>query len=134
MRRTLLPLTCLALSATCRAADPPDTFANLPRKLTVDVLQDQKQIWTSPFRMNGNSAKWWIAMGAATAALVATDSHTITTFENGPTQVRVGNDVSKIAAVYTVIPVVAGFYTIGALTKNPKARETGFLGGEALID
>jgi membrane-associated phospholipid phosphatase len=84
--------------------------------------------------MNRNSAKWWLVMGAATAALIATDKHTINTFENAPTQVRWGNHISNIGAVYTVIPVVAGFYVAGTVVDDPKARETGVLGVEALLD
>ena len=142
MLRALIVLT-LAAPAPSRASDPRDRFfypddtepvKPLAGKLVGNILQDQKEIWTSPFHMHGNSAKWWIVLGAATAALIATDQHTITTFENAPTQVRVGNDISKLGSAYTVIPMVAGFYAIGALVDDAKARETGFLGVEALLD
>jgi membrane-associated phospholipid phosphatase len=143
MRRALIAVTCLALAATLRADDardsvfyPGDTehLKPLAGKLASNILLDQKEIWTSPFRMKGNAAKWWLVIGAATAALVATDQHTIKTFENAPTQVRWGNNISRLGAVYTVIPVVAGFYSAGALIGDAKARETGVLGAEALLD
>jgi len=146
MRPTLIAVLCITLSGMLRASEqddardrvfyPGDTEHVIPlaRKLTGNILMDQKAIWTSPFHMDHNAAKWWLVLGAATAALIATDQHTITTFENAPTQVRVGNDISKIGAVYTVIPVVAGFYTVGAMVNDSKARETGVLGGEALLD
>ena len=104
------------------------------RKLPVDFLHDQEAIWTSPVHMKGNAAKWWIAMGVATAALVASDNHTINTFENAPTQVQWGNRISNIGAIYTVVPIAAGFFTAGVLAKDEKARETGVLGAEAMLD
>ena len=33
-----------------------------------------------------------------------------------------------------VLPVVAGFYAAGVIVDDPKARETGVLGAEALLD
>ena len=126
-----LTLVCLAALAGggLRAATGGD-LGQLPGH----VLLDQKAIWTSPLHMDGNAAKWWIALGAATAALVASDRHTIGTFENGPTQIRAGNDISKIGAAYTVTSIAAGMYALGIVTHNKKARETGLLGGEALLD
>jgi membrane-associated phospholipid phosphatase len=153
MKRLVSAVCCLGLATgVACAGDPPNPDGTedsrdrvfypgdtehvkpLARKLGGNVLLDQKEIWTSPFRMNGNSAKWWIVMGAATAALVATDKHTIGVFENAPTQVNWGNNISKVGAVYTVIPVVAGFYAAGAIVDDAKARETGVLGAEALLD
>jgi len=115
---------------------PGDTERAKPlaRKLVGNVLLDQKDIWTSPFHMHKTDAKWWLGIGAVTAALIATDRHTSTLLENSKGQVAWGNNLSTIGAAYTLIPVVAGFYTFGVLDENPKARETAVLGGEALLD
>ncbi len=115
---------------------PGDTESIKPlaRKLIGNIWLDQKEIWTSPFRMNRSDAKWWIGFGAATAVLVATDRRTSKTFENSSGQVRFGNDLSKIGATYSVVPFVAGFYAYGVLLDNPRAREVGVLGSEALLD
>jgi hypothetical protein len=106
----------------------------LARKLVGNVLLDQKDIWTSPFHMHKSDAKWWLGIGAVTAALIATDRHTSTLLENSKGQVAWGNHLSTIGAAYTLIPIVAGFYTFGVFDENPKARETAVLGGEALLD
>ncbi len=115
---------------------PGDTESLRPlgRKLLGNIWLDQKEIWTSPFRMNRGDAKLWIGFGAVTAALVATDRRTSKTFENSGGQIRFGNDLSKIGATYSVVPFVAGFYGYGVLLDNPKAREVGVLGSEALLD
>ena len=109
---------------------PGDTerLKPLTHKLLANLWLDQKEIWTSPFHMHAQDAKWWIGIGAATGALIATDRHTSTVFENSLGQVRWGNRVSNIGASYTLIPVVAGFYAYGVLRDDPKPREVGVLG------
>ena len=46
----------------------------------------------------------------------------------------ISRDVSWFGKAYTTGGVAAGFYVVGRLTHNAKARETGLLAGEALID
>lgn len=107
----------------------------LVRKLAQNVWLDQKEIWTSPFRMKKKDAKWWwIGLSAATAALIATDRRTSKTFENSNGQILWGNRVSNVGSTYTVLPLVAGLYGYGVWKDNPKARETGVLSAEALLD
>jgi membrane-associated phospholipid phosphatase len=115
---------------------PGDTERPKPlmRKLVVNILLDQKEIWTSPFHMHASDAPWWIGFGGATAALVATDHRTSKLLENSKGQVSWGNNISKIGATYTLIPLVAGFYGFGVFTDDPKAREVGVLGAEAMVD
>lgn len=106
----------------------------LGQKLFRNILLDQKDIWTSPFRMNRSDAKWWIGIGAVAAGLIASDKHTINSFENSHGQVTWGKRVSQVGASYTLIPLVAGFYGYGAWKDDAKAREVGVLGAEALLD
>ncbi|MBV8841220.1 MAG: phosphatase PAP2 family protein [Bryobacterales bacterium] len=106
----------------------------LAKKLVFNILLDQKEIWTSPFRMNRHDAMWWALFGGATAALIATDHKTINTFENSPQQVSWGNHISNIGAAYTLLPLTAGFYAYGAVTHNTQAREVGVLSGQAMLD
>ena len=106
----------------------------LLKDLVGNILKDQKTIWLSPFHANRQNAKWWLLFGAGTAALIATDHETINTFHNSQGQVQAGNDISRVGAAYTVVPITAGFYIGGLITDNAKARETGVLGAEALVD
>ena len=106
----------------------------LGRKLLGNILLDQKEIWTSPFHMNRGDAIWWAGFGAATAALIATDHRTSTALENSSGQIRWANNISRIGAAYTLIPLTAGFYGFGVLADDPKAREVGVLGAEAMLD
>lgn len=115
---------------------PGDTEGVKPltKKLVSNVLLDQKEIWTSPFHMHRTDAWWWLGFGGATAALIATDHSTSKVFENSKGQITWGNNISKIGASYTLLPLVAGFYAYGALDEDPKAREVAVLGGESLLD
>jgi membrane-associated phospholipid phosphatase len=115
---------------------PGDTesFKPLTSKLVGNILLDQKEIWTSPFRMHRGDSKWWIGAGAVTAALIATDHSSSKLLENSPSQITWGNRFSQTGAAYTLVPVVAGFYGIGVAVNNAQARETGVLGTEALVD
>jgi membrane-associated phospholipid phosphatase len=115
---------------------PDDTERPVPllRKLGGNILLDQKEVWTSPFRMNRHNAGVWIGFAAITAGLVASDHWSSNQLENSAGQVRWANRVSNIGSVYTVIPVAAGFYGLGVLTNDSTARETGVLGAEAMLD
>jgi membrane-associated phospholipid phosphatase len=115
---------------------PGDTerWKPLARKLAGNVLLDQKEIWTSPFRMHARDAKWWIGIGGVTAALIATDHSTSTAFNNSRGQISWGNNLSRMGASYTLLPIIAGFYGYGVVKDRAKPREVGVLGAEALLD
>ena len=115
---------------------PGDTehIGPLSKKLLANTWLDQKAIWTSPFHINRQNAEWWALFGGLTAGAVLTDRRTTHVFENSRGQVSWSNHVSNIGAVYTLLPEVAGFYAVGVAIDNQKARETGVLGGEALLD
>ncbi|MCU1336242.1 MAG: phosphoesterase, PA-phosphatase related [Bryobacterales bacterium] len=107
----------------------------LATKFVRNVFMDQKDIWTSPLRIHSvEDAIPWIAVGGATAALIASDHWTSRQLPNTVDQVSISKDVSQLGAGYTVIPIAAGFYIGGAFAHNEKARETGVLGAEAIVD
>jgi membrane-associated phospholipid phosphatase len=106
----------------------------LGKKFVRNVWLDQKAIWTSPFHMKRSDAKWWLLFGSATGALIATDHWTSRQLPNTTDQARFSARVSNVGALYTVVPVTAAFYLGGVFTDNAKARETGLLGAQALVD
>jgi membrane-associated phospholipid phosphatase len=110
---------------------PPEPLATgFPRNL----LQDQKAIWTSPFHMTRQDARWWLTFGAIVGAAVATDRRSSVQLPNTADQRRFSRDLSQVGAAYALIPVLGGFYVTGVLAKNPKLRGTGLLGGEAVAN
>jgi len=105
----------------------------LSKKIFKNILLDQKAIWTSPFHMKRSDAKWWVLFGAATGALIATDHWTSQQLPNTKDQVRFSGRVSN-AGIYALAPLTGGLYVVGVFSDNAKARETGLLGAEALVD
>lgn len=115
-------------------SDETERVKPLAIKLTRNILIDQKEIWTSPFHMHRKDSIAWLTVAAATGALIATDRRTASQLPNTVDQVSISKDVSDLGALYTILPTTAGLYIGGAIAHNPKARETGILGGEAVLD
>jgi len=105
-------------------------FVRMPKY----ILQDQKSIWTSPFHTAKQDVKLWAIFGAATAALIATDRHSVGLLPNSSTQVSVSTWGSRFGTAYFLVPASASFYLIGTPAHDERLRETGLLGFEALID
>jgi membrane-associated phospholipid phosphatase len=118
----------------CLLAVPGAFAQDTPKDFVKDILRDQKQLWTSPFRMKGRDVKWWLIFGAATGALIATDHRSAQVLPNTADQIAYSRGISRVGAVYTLIPIAGGLYLGGLLTGHSKLRETGFLGGEAVVD
>ena len=101
------------------------------------ILCDQRAIWTSPFHMGRDDARWLAPLVISTGALIATDRMTAGELaENGDRQsrLRISRDISRAGDFYTTGGIAAAFYLIGRTSRNARARETGVLGAEALID
>ena len=124
----------LAAREEARYSTETEPLKPLGKKFVKNLLLDQKDIWTSPFHVKRSDAKWWLLFGTATGALIATDHWTSRQLPNTNDQARFSARISNVGAMYTVIPVTAAFYVGGVLTDNAKARETGLLGAEALVN
>ncbi|HKP36460.1 MAG TPA: phosphatase PAP2 family protein [Pyrinomonadaceae bacterium] len=107
---------------------------SLEQQFFKNILSDQKAIWTAPFKLHGADAKWMVPAGVGTMALITTDRITgdkIAEFNRLEKPSRI---VSYGGSTYGVAAVAVSFYFIGRKKKDDRARETGILSGEALID
>jgi hypothetical protein len=127
-------LVLYLVMAAATFAQEPAAPAPSWRKMPANIWSDQKAIWTSPFHVNRKNAKWWITIGAVTAALIATDRQTSRELPNTSDQQAFSSNVSRIGASYTVAAVAGGSYLFGALAHRDRLRETGLLEAEALLD
>lgn len=112
----------------------PSPTPSLERKFLKNILRDQCAIWTSPLHLEKEDAKWLVPLGLSTAALIATDRRTADALGDNSTRLNVSHAISYVGSGYGAGGIAGAFYLIGRATHNARARETGLLGGEALID
>ena len=107
---------------------------SLERQFLKNILRDQKAIWTSPFHLHKSDSRWVVPVLAGTAALILTDDETAENLSNNATWRSISSNVSRLGIHYTDAGIAGAFYLVGRLTHNERARETGILSGEALVD
>ncbi|PYS51224.1 MAG: hypothetical protein DMF68_04980 [Acidobacteria bacterium] len=99
-----------------------------------NILRDQRAIWTLPFHLQRGDEKWLLPLGLSTAALMATDRHTAGALDNNQTRLDVSRYISYAGSTYGAGGIATAFYLAGRAGHNQRARETGLLGAEALVD
>jgi len=143
--RFCIPVLLLVLSNTASSQTPPETqpasspkpARSLEKEFFRNILNDQVEIWTAPFHLSRKDAKFWAPIALTTAALIATDRRSANELgEKGgsDSRVRVSLGVSRLGGVYTTGGIATAFYLVGVAKHDARARETGILSGEALID
>ena len=133
---TLLVNTGLAAAQTPIAtpSPTPPVEPTLEHEFFKNILRDQKAIWTSPFHLDRNDAKWMVPAGIGTMALVTTDRMTADEIAESDGPKNVSRVISYAGSIYGVAGTAGSFYFIGRATGNARARETGLLTAEAAIN
>jgi membrane-associated phospholipid phosphatase len=100
-------------------------------KFFIHLAQDQKDIWTSPFRLKSEDAKWLVPVTGIATGLFVTDPQS-------SYAMRLDNqhplNLFADAGVGTAIGLTGAGYLWGRWTHNERARETGVLAAEAIIN
>jgi membrane-associated phospholipid phosphatase len=112
---------------------PPRCDIDSLSRCLKDLLDDEVGMWTSPLRIHKRDALWLLPLGALTAAALTTDASVSAAVGFNPSRIRFSKDFSN-AMEDGSIGAAAGLYLLGKITHNEKARETGVLGIEAVID
>lgn len=112
----------------------PSATPTLEKQFFKNILHDQKAIWTSPFHLRSHDAVWLAPLAGGTAALIATDQSTGDEIAESHKQLNASRIVSYAGSAYGAGGVALTFYLFGRAKHNDRARETGLLGAEALID
>lgn len=115
----------------------PTPTPSLEKKFIVNLLDDQRAIWTSPFHLHRTDVNWLAPLGLSTIALIATDRRTsgkLVEHGDNRSRLRISRDISRLGSVYSTGGLAAFLYLTGRATHNDRLRETGLLGAEALID
>jgi membrane-associated phospholipid phosphatase len=142
MRMIGLIVLALFLSAAgetrAQIASPSPSPSPSPRSLETNflknVLRDQKAIWTAPLRLERDDLKWAIPGGIGAMALFTTDRITGDEIGESDRPVNSSRFVSYAGSVYALGAAATTFYLVGRHTHNSRARETGVLSAEALIN
>jgi len=98
-----------------------------------DFVEDQKKIWTSPFRARLSDSTWLVPLGGITAGLFVTDRQYSASLHPTATTISHYKTVSNYG-VASLIGAGAGLYLLSFPTHNEHWRETGFLAGEAALN
>ena len=107
---------------------------SLEKEFLKNVLRDQKAIWTAPFHLHRTDAKWIVPAGIGGMAMFTTDRITGDEVGEFDRQVKASRIVSYAGSIYGGGAMAATFYLVGRKTKNARARETGLLSAEALVN
>jgi hypothetical protein len=135
---TVLIALIVTIAARAQTAlpnpSPTPSSRSLEHEFFKNILLDQKAIWTSPFHLDQRDARWLAPIGLGTAALIATDRQTGDELAESSGQLQISRLVSYAGSIYGVAAVTGAFYIVGRTNHDDRARETGILGAEALVD
>lgn len=106
----------------------------LEKKFLENILKDQCVIWTSPARLTAKDAKVLVPFAAATAALMTQDHRTSSFVGSRGNLPPISRAVSEGGTALATGGIAVTFYAVGRATGNKKARETGLLSAQALIN
>ena len=107
---------------------------SLEHEFFKNILNDQKAIWTAPMRLRRHDAKWVIPSSIGFMALVTTDRMSGDEMAEFERQLKASRIVSDAGSIYGLGAVSGVFYLLGRSKNNDRARETGLLSTEALVN
>jgi membrane-associated phospholipid phosphatase len=102
-----------------------------PVPLFKNLIMDQKDIWTSPFRVKTGDLQWLVPFAGITTGLIMTDR--TASHEASRRHVNSSRTFSD-AGLALAGASSAGFYFLGQATGDSQKSETGILGGEAMVN
>jgi Capsule assembly protein Wzi/PAP2 superfamily len=110
-----------------------DTSATGLEDIGARLWRDQKQIWTSPFRLRLEDSQWLVPVAGITTGFVLTDPNFSKALSNNRNTINTYKDI-RLGGVTALGAASAGFYLWSLHTHDPRQRETGLLAGEAIVD
>src|ERR1700741_510971 len=112
----------------------PSSTPSLEREFFKNILKDQKAIWTAPLRLQRSDAKWMIPSSIGFMAMVTTDRISGDEIAEFDRQLKSSRIVSYAGSVYGLGAVAGAFYLLGRNKNDERAKETGLLSAQALVD
>jgi len=146
MRATLFAVVAAVSSISSHAQTwPPAPIPTIPdapepqdsvkvHDVPLNLLKDQAAIWSSPARVRDKDLGYLVPLGLAVTLVMTTDHQVMSEHVS---QDKSFNDKSTKASNGLVSPFIAApvvMYAAGRLGHGGRARETGILGAESLVD
>lgn len=100
----------------------------------LSILRDDLHVVTSPARIRKSDLKYLIPLVAATGASLATDSRAMNDVVSHDPSFNQANVNASNVLVGGFIAAPVALFGVGQFGHNERARETGILGAEAMID
>ncbi len=97
------------------------------------ILTDQKEIWTSPFRIKPSDAEWLVPVAGLTTGMILTDANFSHGLSNSPSTLNLFQNMRN-GSLAALGVASGGLYVWSLRTHDGHQRETGLLAGEAVID
>ena len=102
-------------------------------QLLFDVLQDQKELWSSPKNLRFEDTVWLFPVSGFEAGLFVTDADTMRHLSHNPSTLSHYNTLSN-AGVAALIGGAGGMWLFSHYNHNDHWKETGFLAGESAVN
>ncbi|HEV2991372.1 MAG TPA: capsule assembly Wzi family protein [Candidatus Angelobacter sp.] len=109
----------------------PATIA--PKGLARNILQDQKDIWTGPFKARVEDLNWIVPAIGLTAGAINADAELSSRIKTTGTLAKNSGNLSN-AGLGLAVGGSGALWLIGRWRADDKMQETGILGGEAALN
>jgi hypothetical protein len=132
-----------ALNLNPPAGNQPDPDVPLqdiphPRVTYISVAKhfvpDELHLFSSPAYIRTRDLKWLVPLAGATAVALSTDHYTMSQVVSRDPTFNNNNNTYSDVLRNTFIGVPVGFAGLGQFTHDDHLRESGLLGGQAMID
>src|SRR5215471_1264517 len=129
----LIVLFILATNLWGQEADDPHPASLVPPLFINNLAQDQRHLWSSPFKARIQDLNWIVPIAGLTAGLINADSELSSRISNTNTLAKRSSTLSN-AALALAVGGSGGLYLLGRWHGDDHQRETGILSGEAAIN
>jgi len=129
-----ITITVRAQTPVASPTPTPAATPSLEKEFFKNILRDQKAIWTAPLHIQRSDAKWLIPGTIGFMTLIATDRTTGDEMAEFERQLKASRVVSYAGSAYALGATAGTFYLIGRTRNDARARETGVLSAEAMVN
>ncbi|HKF21778.1 MAG TPA: capsule assembly Wzi family protein [Candidatus Angelobacter sp.] len=104
-----------------------------PRVLLRNLAEDQRVIWTSPFKARIQDLNWLVPFAGLTAGLINADAELSSRVNTNGTFSKHSSTISN-GGVALAVGGTGSLYLLGKLRSDEHQKETGILAGEAAVN